>query len=1122
MCFPLFFSLTRSSCEALKSMAGFSIHASNRMEVLAGRLAEVVVQPGRRLFSPECIAVPSAGMRQWLSFELSRRLGIWGNATYDYPPSLFRRFFRLAFPELPARDPYEVLPMTWGLFSLLSSRLHLPEFAPVRRYLDEDRQGIRRWQLAHRLASLFDRYLVYRQDLLLGWENSPEAAEHPWQARLWCDLAAGTGTAHNARLVPDFIRSIRESRLPLEQLPLRIHFFGVAQLAPVYMDLLTALAGYVDIHFFTLNPCREFWGEILSRREQAKVKRRASRTDFRELHLEEGNPLLASMGGSAREFQQRLLELEGGPDDTFEFTDPGRGCLLHSVQSDLLSLRGRGEPPSPDPVPGEDHARQNRRLPGDGKEDLSLQVHACHGPMREMEVLYDRLLDLLERLPDLEPRNILVMMPDPARYAPYIDAVFGTSSSSSRDSHIPYTIADRGSRHSGGLVEAFLQVLDLAGSRWEATGVMDLLASAAIRRRFGLSAEDAAMATRWVRESGIRWGLDGDHRRRFGYPAYGQNTWRSGMDRWLLGMAMPSGEEFLFRGILPTGGMEGDGSRVLGAFLGFLEALFERLQALESPRPAAEWARVLMALLRGLFLPAEDEQEEFLGLVRQIESLESTGAPLGMDDPVALAVIRPFMEESIASRGHAAGFLTGGTVFCSLRPMRGVPFEVVALVGMNYGDFPPVPRRLPFNRMDKHPRPGDPMPREEERLLFLEALLSARRCLYISYTGQDQRDNHRIPPSVVVEELLDYLDQFYPAAENGAPLSTSLRRFHPSQPFSRRYFQEDRFPGFFSYSEEIAEAFRQADRLRSGSRPYVLAPVRIGEESMLPERIRLRDLKQFYRHPAQYFFNRVLGVRLGEEEEELEDREPFDLDSLENYSLKQDLVRAILSGAEQASVFRLWQAQGRIPPGRQGEAVFEKTAQECQAFSRKVQKLARGAALPDIHAQLAAGPLQIAGELKSLFAEQQLAWRCTRLKAKDLLGSWLDHLFLLAAGGEGYPRRTLLVMEDRQFRFEPLPDPVGHLRKLAEIQALGLGKPLPFFPETSLAFVTALRSGKSPADAVGAARKEWARSIPEGSGEGQDAYLQRAFGPIDPLGEEWQRLSCDILEPMLNCRQEAG
>ena len=1106
-------------------MPGFNIYLSNRAGVLVSELAHVVSSPPLPPLQKEIIVVQSKGMERWLVQQLGDRFGIWANGAFPFPNAMIQDLFGAVLGELPAENAFAPELLAWRIQRLLPAYLNRAGFESLKRYAAEGRHGLKLAQLCYRVADVFDQYTIHRPEMILRWE---EGEESHWQAQLWRALVAETGAGHRAKVRQQFFERLRQTAVAPSTFPARISIFGVSALPSFHVDVFAATGQFIDVHLFLMSPSQEFWADIVSEKEQTKRRQRERRQMQLAFpanpYFETGHPLLASLGKRGRDFSAILLD-RGEGQEWSHYEDPGEETLLACLQSDILNLRHRGR----------DGFRKTVEA-----ADASIQIHSCHSAMREIEVLHDQLLALFDADQELRPNDIVVMTPDIEAYAPYISAVF--AGEHPQKSRIPFSVSDRTDLGNNPVVRAFFKLLELGGSRLTAPAVMDMLDIPLVQRRFDIRPEERGLLRRWVKETRICWGIDGDDRARHGVPAFEENSWKAGLDRLLLGYALPSDEGGLFAGILPFNDVEGSGSQSLGRFLEFAQALFAMARELQRSRMLSEWSESLLEWMSRFLAPDEDLELEFQMLRAGLKHLAEVQRNSGFDTPVELDVVRYALEARLRPGEVGVGFLTGGVTFCAMLPMRSIPFKVIALVGMGSRAFPRTQRPAGFDLIASHPRPGDRSAREEDRYLFLEALLSAREKLYISYVGQSIKDNSEIPPSVVVSELIEAVDQSFVLGPLGANILDHICIRHRLQAFSSAYFEG--LPGLFSYSEENLNALkaRQAAACYTGRAPVPISPVtmesrehiREGETSALlkgnlskpfvaapigepPEEFRnvdLRELRRFYRNPTAYFFKRRLGLRLDEDKEWAEGREPFALDALDGYGLEQELVARKLAGEELAAAYPAARSRGLLPAGAAGALVFQDAVTSVEAFASSLLPLIQGDPLAPVDFDLATAGFRLRGRVGQIWSEHLLRYRCATVKAKDRLDLWIDHLLLQNSEMLGYPKRSVLVAKEAGWSFTPIVDAPEILRQLLNYYWEGLREPLPFFPQSAYQFAQRRQQERKKEDALNAARRIW-KGDHQSRGEIDDPYYQLNWGKVDALDDRFTTLALGIFGPLL-------
>jgi exodeoxyribonuclease V gamma subunit len=805
------------------------------------------------------------------------------------------------------------------------------------------------------------------------------------------------------------------------------------------------------------------------------------------------------MGKLGRDFFALVNEFDC--EEFVSFKEPGEGTLLSCIQSDMLNLKERNQ---------ETEGKKTV-----GSLDKSIRIHSCHSPMREMEVLYDRLLNMFEKDPDLKPTDILVMTPDIETYAPYIRAVFDMPVDESKG--IPYSIADRSIRKENEIIDTFLDMLKLEGSRYGVSQVLSILESPSVQRRFDLSEPDLELVRKWIVDTRIRWGIDGKSRGKIGLPSFSENTWRAGLERLLLGYALPGNDEKIFQGVLPYDLMEGSETSVLGKFLDFTEQLFEHTASLDRTRTLKEWSETLSFLLDRFFMPDKDSERAMQAIRHTLKSLGDIQERAIFDKELDINVLRWHLTRCLEKEGFGFGFITSGITFCAMLPMRSIPFKVICLVGMNGDAYPRESKPLGFDLMAKHPQPGDRSRREDDRYLFLEVLLSAREQLYISYVGQSIQDNTLIPPSVLVSELTDAIEQGFEIPRINI-LDHIITR-HRLQAFSPEYFRKNK--RLFSYSEENLRAARLMLQKRKAYVPFLSEGLNVPEQEW--KSVDLDDLCTFFSNPSRYLLQKRLGIYLDQRAFIPDEREPFEMKGLEKYLLENSMMEKGIAGHDLEDLFQPTLAGGVLPHGTAGECLFERLKQGVERFVEKTGDYLKGTALDPLEIDLSIGDFRLTGKIKGVYPERLMHYRYARTKAKDHLKTWLHHLALNSILSGNHPLRSMLAGLSSKgpepgwvaFEYMPVQNSKKILGYVLEKYWEGLIKPLHFFPETSWEYAQALLSKGRPGEyALNRARNTWTGNE-YNHGENSDPYYEFLFRNMDPLDPEFQDIAEEVFGTLI-------
>lgn len=1099
----------------------FTVYHSNQLDMLKTLTTELIKgHPLVDPFSQEVILVQSPGMAQWLQMELAQTFGIAANITFPLPATFIWDMFTKVLPDIPQESAFSKDAMTWKLMWLLPQKLAEEDFVSLRHYLDDDEDKRKIHQLAARVADLFDQYLVYRPEWLKAWENERAVDglddTQRWQSSLWRALCAYTRELqqpewHRANLYQSFIAKLASAKVTPPGLPARVFICGISALPPVYLQALQALGKHIHIHLMFTNPCKYYWGDIQNYAFLARLQSRKRRhylekleevSLFREpeqaarLFNDEGqqdlsNPLLASWGKLGRDHMFLLSQV----DDIQEvqaFVDVGDSCLLHAIQQNMLEL--------------EDHAiigmTPETLLSSDQKRvldpnDRSLSLHLCHSPQREVEVLYDNLLALMAENPTLTPRDIIVMVADIDSYAPYIQAVFGNAPA---ERYLPFALSDRKASQAHPALQAFISLLDLPQSRFTAEQVLGLLEVPALASRFSIDEDGLRLLRQWVGESGIRWGLDDDNVRELSLPATGQHTWHFGLTRMLLGYAMDS-QSGEWQGVLPYDESTGLAAELAGHLAELLMQLSQWRITLSQPRSLSEWLPLCQKLLT-TFFSADGETEVALALIeQQWQKVLSHGVAAQYPDLVPLSILRDELASKLDQERISQRFLAGPINFCTLMPMRSIPFKVVCLLGMNDGVYPRTLPPLGFDLMAQKVERGDRSRRDDDRYLFLEALLSAQEHLYISYIGRSIQDNSERYPSVLVSELLEYIGQSYclvgdenlTADQSAERVTRHLLCWHPRTPFDAINFDVNNEQQSYA-AEWLPAASRQGDEALDFNQPL---------EPLAATEITLDSLLRFYRHPIKAFFQMRLNVSFVLEETELSDEEPFIVDNLERYQFNTQLLNTLIEQQDPAQLFTRVRASGGLPYGPFGEIYWRKQLEEMAELAETVR--GERQQYGSVELDLSVGEVRLTGWLHQVQDNGLLRWRPAALLARDGLLLWIEHLAYCAAGGTGDSRMYGRGATAWRFAAMPAEKAIQHLQDLINGYLQGMSEPLVLLNKSGWAWLSQCFDQATGTVSHDEDKQEKGRSkllqawqgdirVP---GEGADPYIQRVFRQLD-------------------------
>ncbi|MFT3897536.1 MAG: exodeoxyribonuclease V subunit gamma [Thermomonas sp.] len=1077
----------------------FRLYHSNALDLLAELLAEELRAPasGQSLLAPDTILIPQVAMRRWLQATLAAKHGIAANLEFLTPGEFVARALDANPGSSPgqalgkADDDLDATGLRWRLHAALSDpQLRAkPAMARIDAYL-ADGDAAKAWSLAGELAGVFEKYSAWRRDWLLRWDDGADADDP--QAILWRAVAAGR--EHRARRIQRYLARFADGdALPIG-LPPRLFAFATLNVSPDVLRVMATQSRVGTLHFYSPTPTKEYWGDLQSLGARLRAGEDPFADDARD------NPLLRDWGAAGKDFMALLAgdEVVRPSGEIGAYVDPEEGVrrdgLLQRMQADLFHRR--------DKASGEARGEVDPR-------DPSLQFHACHTRLRELQVLHDRLRALLEDKrfdPPLQPREIAVLAPNIDPYAPYLDAVFG-----GQEDAIPYALADASPLQGEPLAEVFLRLLAMPVSRFGLEDILDLLASPPLAEAANLDAQDFERLHAWLQAAGARWGLDAAHRERSGAPRDDAYTWQFALDRLLLGHAsgilrQAQDDRALIAGVAPWPGLEGGSLAALDALLRLLRVLarHERLLG-ESPSPS-QWRERLLALLDALLPkpPSNPGAQRALERLRTlVDDFAKQAEKAGFDAPVAPEIVRAHFAAALSEADTRAPLLTGGVSFARMVPMRLLPFRAICLLGMNDGDFPRRDPAAGLNRLvaelgSEQRRRGDRSTRDDDRYLFLQLFSAAQDVFYLSWLGADPRDGSTREPSALVSELLAAASTYH-AKPDEAAKQLVLR--HPLQPFSAQAFGagDERF---FSYRRQ----WNPAAGSLAGARRTVPPWIDTSEVLSPPEAettLSLDALRRFLLDPAGQFLRQRLDIRLPQLEAAGEDIEPLQAPprGLQRNALQRAVFDALLEGRDEATMRTALRARGLLPSGAPGARTLQEIVREVRPYAGRFAEWRGDAQASTLPVEVDIDGLRLHGRIGDVFANRIARLRFGAPNGPSSIRNGLDWLLASAAGIES---PLVEFHDDGESGIGPhIRAPIARqqaleaLRVLLELRRDGLQRPLPFAPYSAWEL---FERREDPARGLREAAKKW-RGSERGWAEGDSEALRLALRGRDPFAD---------------------
>jgi len=1130
-----------------------NLYYGNNLYLLSDELNKVIFTKSttnKNILQPEIIVTQSRGMNKWLDVYFANKNGIWANKNYIQLNNFISDFIKIILPNDKLYEGYNEDNLTWLIYGHLLKNKN--KYSKLKDYL-ENKNDLRLWQFAKLMSNTYDQYIIFRPEKILEWENNKYEFKEKWQADLWNALVQDKNLRHKIHIkeklfkkIDEIVNNKKNKKLTNTQADVlsliekkypRISFFGISYLPDFLREEIEKISEIVEIHFFLLQPsvCKE----------KIKIK----------------NSLLSFNAMKGIDFIEKLLKDKKDNHNhkkLFNENKSNNPSLLNQLQSDILNNKNT----------------QTAQF----KSNNSIIIQSCHSKKREIEVLKDYILNLLENNSNITISDIVILAPNIDDYAPYIDAVFKEKidvinedkiNSDSNQKSLFYTIADKSKKFESKSYDLFTLLFEIIEGRFEISKILELFGFEEILNKYDLDFVTYEDIKEHILESGIKWGIDSNFKKELHLPAFYENTWEWGIDRILLGYAMPTyiqndhennlnlykfnnTNENTKNTFLPYDELTGSQFEEIGAFIDFYYKLKEiRSHVKNKEYTLSKWADYFKNLSRD-FMSFEDEVLSDLNDL--FSSLEIIEKEKYFTEKIEFTVVKEFIDNSFQNSFSHDNFLRGGITFAGFLPMRSLPFKVICILGMNESSYPRKDRLPEFNitkhdlgPADRSLRDADRSLRDADRYLFLETLISVKEKLYISYIGQSIKDNTELEPSILIQELIDYLKENYGIMKDDLLIKQKL------QPFDQQYFNKN-CASYYTYSSQYFNIAKQCLKNPKEREIFCHNIDQVISKAIQKDNqkqniiLSLNELIRFFDNPAKEFLRQNLNLYDVKEDYTIEDNENFEINHLTQYFIKDDLIKSFQNNfknkinLQQNDIKNKYSAKGCLPYKNTGDIIFEENYNTSKLMFNEIvdkyptffnnkslekkenfiniikEKLNTNEIIfeySNIMVQLKIEPLLF----NNLLEDKLILFRPSTLKPKDLITAWIYHLVINYYMDNKIETVFYSINKDEVTSLifsEKNMHPQAILNDLLRFYINGIQKPLPFISKLSFNYF----QNKHKENIFSTIRKNYFNMANANNKYNYDyndfmMYYSRCFGnDLENIKKEFIDMSIQFTEPI--------
>jgi exonuclease V gamma subunit len=735
------------------------------------------------IFEQQQVIVPGKTIASWLKDQIAIKHGICANLDcVVLPGPVLDNIYYANNPSFKAFDFNRAKYIIYDYLcnsvppdnDLGGNKLQSREKEELNNYIyvNGSLDKFRAYQLAAQLQKIFHEYIYLRTEDMINLDGSSIKV---WQEEIIRHLFDKIGTDKTFLDVYKYFMTVNLDTL---KLPQNLMLFGLNSIYPSQLNILGRLSAKVTMYWYYQTSSYKYYGDLLSDRAKSNLERKLLKKpdlNLEDLYLQDGNPLLANLAQQSREFTELLI---ANDIDVYSFGTPSTektDTILEQIQEDIRNITYRIEPDlrfgtnqeiyaTPITLSNNiDNLKYSKYLDlPDGQ--TSIKINSCHNRMREVQVMFNELVEVLDKNPEMLLSDILITAPDIDDYAPYIVAVFDNEMIDREK--LLYNITGNRKYKNYKILET-LKLLLNAPYVLTVNYLIEILIQSEIQDNLSINDTDVELIRKWLYDNKIHFGYDERDYTVLGYANYQIHSFKQFLNNIVLGACI---SENVYGGEIP-GYVTSDGGQYIPydnldnnqvLLCNKLIMLINQLEELRDKFyiDATNYAELTLNEVRGILAGLNESCLSDRDSINNFQRFLGGLITIPEDLIITLPILNLMLDEYIED--FKSNFMLNGNITCaSMRYMRNIPFKCTYILGLNFGEYPGnyMPNQLSLLAHDWYL--ADRNYNIEDKQTFLDILLACKQQLYLSYIGRRETDNSEIKPSSLLGLLINTLGQSF-------------------------------------------------------------------------------------------------------------------------------------------------------------------------------------------------------------------------------------------------------------------------------------------------------------------------------------------------------------------------